>query len=143
MAPTLVPVLGEPGEHQLHETADEIGTLAGRQHQQPRVVDHQRQTPAPLLLGPADKLVAGFDMQRGGAPSSQGQPLASVGGHKTQVFPHQPRVLQVVILSQELIESFHFSRWDRLHLQMDQNLLFIGRGLAKAGSGWFHVRQHK
>ena len=59
------------------------------------------------------------------------------------MFPHQLCILQIVILSQELIESLHFSRWDRLHIQMDQNLLLIGGGLAKAGSGSFHARQHK
>src|SRR5437879_4481178 len=44
----------------------------------------------------------------------------------------------------ELIESLHFIAPHRPCVQMDENLLFIGCGLAKGGDFFlFHVRQHK
>jgi hypothetical protein len=53
MAPILFPVRREARAHEFHKTADEIGTLAGGQHQQPGVVDQERQARAPLLIRPS------------------------------------------------------------------------------------------
>src|SRR5207245_7931778 len=49
-----------------------------------------------------------------------------------------------MMFGHELIESLHFIAPHRPCVQMDENLLFIGCGLAKGGDFFlFHVRQHK
>src|SRR5437016_6398152 len=49
-----------------------------------------------------------------------------------------------MMFGHELIESLHFITPHRPCVQMDENLLFIGCGLAKGGDFFlFHVRQHK
>ena len=68
MAPVLLPILRQPGQHQLHKTADQVRTLADRQNQQAGVIDHQGQALAPLLLRPADKAIAGLEVQRRRTP---------------------------------------------------------------------------
>src|SRR5437773_4995737 len=49
-----------------------------------------------------------------------------------------------MMFGHELIESLHFIAPHRPCVQMDENLLFIGCGLAKGADFFlFHVRQHK
>ncbi len=144
MAPALYPVGREPREHELHKPADEIGTVALGQHQQARVVDQQRQARAPLLVGPADEAVARLEVQRGGIPRGQRQPLTAIGGHVAQMFADQLAVLQIVMFGHELIEALDLVGRHESHGQMDEKLLFIGSGLAKAGEFFlFHARQGK
>src|SRR5213075_1338420 len=57
MAPALFPVLRQPGQHQLHEAADQIGTPAGGQKQQAGIILQKRQERAPLFFVPADEAV--------------------------------------------------------------------------------------
>jgi hypothetical protein len=101
----LLPVLGEPPQHQFHEAAGQIGVMALRQNQKPRVVDDQRQTSSPLFLRPLDERIASLQMQRRGAPTCQGQPLTFVGRHVTQVLAHPMRTLQIVLSDDQLIKS--------------------------------------
>src|SRR2546425_8669847 len=144
MAPVLLPVSRKPPQHQLHETTDEIGALASGQNQQARVVGQQRQARASLLVSPADKLVASLEVQRRRVPGRQRQPLASIRRDVTQMFAHQLRILEVMMLGQQLIESLHFIGWDGRHNQMNEYLLFIDGRLAKADlRGWFHSRSIK
>src|SRR5262249_54536286 len=141
MTPVLLPILGEPPEHQLHKTADQIGALTGRKHHQARVIDHQRQARAPLLLRPADEVVAGLDVECGGVPTGQSQPLPAIFGHITKVLPDQLSALQVMMLNKQLVESFDLVGGYGPDRQMDQNLLFIGSGLTKTCRFFFHARQ--
>jgi hypothetical protein len=55
------------------------------------------------------------------------------------MFAHQSPILQIMMLGQQLIESIHFLRRNGLHHQMNENLLFTSRGLAKAGKSSFHA----
>src|SRR5438477_1879302 len=49
-----------------------------------------------------------------------------------------------MMFGHELIESLHFIAPHRPCVQIDENLLFIGCGLAKGADFFlFHVRQHK
>ncbi len=144
MVPALDPVGREPREHELHKPADEIGTVAGGQHQQAGVVDQQRQARAPLLVSPADEAVARLEMERGGVPGGQRQPLTAILGHVAQMFADQMAVFQIVMLGEELIEALDLVGRHESHGQMDENLLFIGGGLTKAvGFFLFHARQGK
>jgi hypothetical protein len=143
MTPVFLPVVGKAREHQLHEATDEIGLVRLGQDQQAGVVDQQRQARAALLLGPADELVARLEMQGGRVPSGQRQPLIPISGDIAHVLAHELGVLQIVMFGDELIEAGHF-RWRHgADVELDENLLFIGRGLAKAERFLFHGRQPK
>src|SRR5437867_3765351 len=141
MTPTLLPVLRESRQHQLHKPADQIGTLAGRQHQQPGIIDHQRQARAPLLLLPADEAVAGSEVQRGGTPGGQSHPLAAIFGHVTKMFAHQLGAFQIMMLGDQLVAFLVSVPWHRPYDQSDQNLLFVRGRLAETGEFLFHARQ--
>ena len=106
MPPTLFPVLREARQHQLHKPADQIGAPAQRQNQQPRIIDHQRQARAPLLLNPADEAVASSDVQRRGTPSGQRHPLAPIFGHVTKMFAHQLGAFQIMMFGDESVAFF-------------------------------------
>ena len=60
------------------------------------------------------------------------------------MFTDQLAVLQIVMFGQKLIESLDFIGPHKPYSQVDEDLLFIDRGIAKAG--WFfmlHGQQHK
>jgi len=60
------------------------------------------------------------------------------------MFAHDLCVLQIVVLGDLLIEALDLIGRHQLDRQMDENLLFIGRGLAKARKFFlFHSRQRK
>src|SRR5439155_24233936 len=82
---------------------------------------------------PTDKVIAGLEVQRGGTPSGQRQPLATVLGYITKVFTHQMGALQIMVLGDELIELLNLIGGCQPHDQMVENLLLIGRLLAKDG----------
>ena len=76
------------------------------QNQQAGVVDQQRQARAPLLVGPADEAVARLEVQRGGIPRGQRQPLTAIGGHVAQMFADQPAVFQIVMFGDEFTGEY-------------------------------------
>ena len=100
--------------------------MALGQNQQTRVVGQQG-APAPALLEiPADELIPVFEMESRAALGRQGQPLALVGGHVTQLLPHQRGVLQIVMLDDELVTpSLVLGRTDQSDLEMVQNVLLV------------------
>jgi len=101
--PTLQPVGGEACEHQFHEAADQIRRMAVGQDQQARVVGDETAAAATLLGRPADELIPRFEMQRGRAPGGHGQPLALVEQSIAQLLAHQSRVVQVMMLHDQLV----------------------------------------
>src|SRR5208337_1887501 len=76
MAPSALPIRTQAPEHELHETADQVGIMAIGQDTQTRVVDYQSQPLAPLLLSPTDKLIPRFEVKSGSAP---GWPRPAIG----------------------------------------------------------------
>src|SRR6266496_896566 len=60
------------------------------------------------------------------------------------MFADQMAVFQIVMLGEELIEALDLLGRYESHGQMDENLLFIGSGLAKADEFFlFHAREGK
>jgi hypothetical protein len=114
--------------------------MAVGQDTQTRVVDHQGQTLAPLLLGPANKPITRFEVQGGGAPSGHRQPLAFANDGVAQLPAHQLRAVQVVVLDENLIA---FLDVPGLHQQLDghpqQNGLFVRRRSAKTRFALLHA----
>lgn len=53
-----LPIRAESRQSQLEHSGTQIGYRPIREEQKPGVVDHQRQAPPPLLVGPTDPLVA-------------------------------------------------------------------------------------
>ena len=143
MAPALLPIIGKAREHELHEPADEIGIMALGQNQQAGVVGQERQPPAPLLLRPADEGVTRFEVQGGGAPGGQPQPLALVGGDITDVFAHDTGVFEVVMLDDDLVKSLDFMGLDQPHGEVFQDVLLVGGGLAMADFVLLHAGERK
>ncbi len=88
----------EKGQHQLHEPTDQVGIMALGQDIQTRVVDHQGQPLAPLLLAPTSKAISRLDVQGGGTPGGYGQPLAFPRERVAQLLAHQFCAVQVMAL---------------------------------------------
>src|SRR5208337_4106764 len=144
MAPSALPIRTQAPEHELHETADQVGIMAIGQDTQTRVVDYQSQPLAPLLLSPTDKLIPRFEVKSGSAPGGHGQPLAFPKDRVTQLLAHQLRAVQVMVIEKNLIT---FLEVLGLNQQLDghaqQNGLFVGRGPTKRRFALFHARRLK
>ncbi len=115
-----------------------FGTIPVRPDQPAGVVGQQRQAAA-VLLGPAAEGVARLEMQSGGAPRGQGQPVPLVTGDVTHVFAHKVGALQIMMLDEEFIELSPFGRRERAHREVDQHVLFIGSEWARAARCVFHA----
>src|ERR1035438_10070326 len=143
MAPALLPIRREAREHELHEPADEIGIMAPGQNQQAGVVRQERQSPAPLLLRPADEDLTRLEMQGGGTPGGQPQPLALVGGDITDVFAHDTGVFEIVMLDDEPVKTLDFMGLDQPHREVFQDVLLVSGGLAMTNFVLLHAGDRK
>jgi hypothetical protein len=72
-----LPVRRQAFEAQAHRPGGQIGKLLSfDQDDEPAVVGQQMQPPCALFLGPFDRLVAGLEVEGGGAPADPSQPGA-------------------------------------------------------------------
>jgi len=127
MFPPLLPVGGEPLEHELHEAADEVGVMALRQNEQSRVVGNEGAAAAALLVGPADERIAVPKMKGSRAPRRQSQPMAAVDHRVTQVLAHECGVVQIMVFDDESITPSHVVRIaQKHHLDVIQDVLLGG-----------------
>ena len=132
MPPALLPVRRQPREQELHKTAHQIGIMAFRQHQPPRVVGQKRPPGAPLLRRPADELIARLEMKSRRAPRRQRQPLPAMADDVAQMLPHQRGRMQIMMFLDQLIEPVLLGAVrHQPHRPMFQNVLFRRRGPAK------------
>ncbi len=98
-----------------------------RQPQQARIVRQQRAAAAALFGRPADELIARLEVKGGPAPGGHGQPLALAGGDVAPVLTHERRLVQVVVVAEELIEPGGvLRRGHHPDLQVLQELLLLG-----------------
>jgi len=95
-------------KHQLHEAADQVGTLRARQHQEAGIVGDQSASASALLVGPADELVAVSEVKGGGTPGCQGQPIATIHGRIPKMLTDQRGVMQLMVLDDESVAPRHF-----------------------------------
>ena len=107
--------------------------------EQPGIVGQQRQPGAPLLVAPADMVVAPAQMQRRGGPERQPEPLAGESGHIAHLLAHGGRRVQVVVFDQESVEARLLLGGDQAHLQCCEHLLFVWSGTSKTWLGVFHA----
>ena len=89
MAPSLLPVLGEPPEHELHEAADEVGPTTIGQDQQTGIIGQESAAAAALFATPADELVSILNVEGCCAPTRHGQSLAFVKEGVAHVLTHE------------------------------------------------------
>ena len=107
--------------------------------EQPGIVGQQRQPGAPLLVAPADIVLAPAQMQRGRGPERQPQPLPSKGGDIAHLLADGGGRVQVVVCDQERVEALLLLGGDEAHLQFGEHLLFLGSGTSKTRLGLVHV----
>jgi hypothetical protein len=81
----------------------------------PGVVGHQRQTSSSLIVIPANPLVARSNVAGRRRPAQQRQPLALILDHVTQTLARQFRILEIVVLEDQLVPSFLFLRRHQPH----------------------------
>jgi len=84
---------------------------------------------ASLLDIPADPRLSLPQMVAGRAPAEQGHPLTIDLGHVTQLFAHQARVLEVMLLFDFCVPPGSLLSADQAHLNsfQHQSLCFIAR----------------
>lgn len=127
MSPALLPVGGEPLEHELHEAADEVGARALRQDQQAGIVGDQRPAAAALLGGPPDELVAVAQVQGRRTPGGQRQPPATIHHRLAQRLADEPGVVEVMMLDDELVAPRPLlGTTHQDHPQVIQDMLLAG-----------------
>ena len=120
---------------------EQRGILA--ESSRPVGIGEERQAQTALFLRPAEEGIARFEVQGGGAPGGQRQPLALAGGDVTDVFAHDDGVLDVEMFDQELVAALDFVRRDGPHGTIFADVLLIGGGLALMDFIFLHARQGK
>ena len=71
------------------------------QDEEAGVAHEQRQAAAPLLIAPADPLIAGAQVAGGRGPGQQGQPAPAMRGDVTQMLAHQRGAFEVVMFDEQ------------------------------------------
>lgn len=105
MLPAFLPVRAQAAQTQPEHARGQIGeTLALGQDEEAAVVDDHGQAPGALAGTPAEPRFPRLEMERGGAESNQGDPLAVKFGHIAQRLAGQHGLVQVMLLLQQAIK---------------------------------------
>jgi hypothetical protein len=118
------PILGQLLARPSQNARRQVGQLAAiHQNQEPTVLRQKAAALALLRMGPANPLFPGFEVQRGGRPPNQGQPLAAMFGHVTELVPGQVGVFEVMQFTDQGLGAGNFFRAEQAHGQFIQHLL--------------------
>lgn len=114
--------------------------MAAVEEEEAGVVGDQGEAAFLLRGGPADPRFAGLEVEGGGAPGQQGEPLALVFGHVAELFADEGSASQVVLGDEQLVEALAFRGGEEADADpIEQALVVVGRnrsvGASHAGKG--------
>ena len=123
----VLPVLGQTCQIQGHRPAGQIRILPRfPQAAEAGIVGHQMQPGPPLIVVPADPPIPAFEMVGSRRPSQQREPLPLIFGHVTQLLPHHPRALQVMVLDDQFVPARFLFRAHQTNLDLFHHRRFGG-----------------
>jgi len=90
------------------------------------MVGDEGETPAPLLLAPADEPIARLEVEGRGAPGGQRQPVPLIRGDLAQMLADHAVTFEIVMRDHAGVIAGGFVGLDQAHREVLQDLRFVG-----------------